>query len=632
MKTKYRKWINPLFIGTTVSLFLMILWAERLTVPVISDETTTMANAAWLTGYDWSLMVASLGGLYYRYGQSLLTIPFFQIFSNPEMIYRMSMILQAVIQVSIIPVIYLICKRHLQMQSEKMAVLYGMAVCFVPSMALYVFYYRGDFLLGVLPWYVLLALLESMKAVNQGKKGQQILWTILAILFTMLSYAAHTRGIIVIIALLLTVIILRLAEKKKTIYWPVFFIILLLLAALDYEFGSVLKNALYSIGGLNANSLESTDVKGYFTFFSYTALKDLVMICLSWLYTLLVSTQGLVGIGVVVGIWGLIHVVYDRKVMTLQEKTIVLFSMLIFSGYYAAGALFFRGTYIAAQSGELEKRIDRLLYDRYAICGAGMIIFVALYALCTKKNWLKWKNKLLCLIGLGGITFVWIKKILPIAVKYKGYIYNTIILNTFQKIEKSSQILSGHSYSKTGLVLISILGIGIMISILLISISRSKKMPYVLLAIVLVSDLVLIQVNYIKIRKASNDYVTEATHNVVQFMQQFEDEVTGEFPYILKGGLSGIKIQFYQSQLMSYKMFGKKQEEQVNADNYFIISKHDDIDMTWYNHDYYLFDDFDYENADYDIIYVKGEQLKEKMEQLGYTMVKYEKSAVESFY
>ena len=46
--------------------------------------------------------------------------------------------------------------------------------------------------------------------------------------------------------------------------------------------------------------------------------------------------------------------------------------------------------------------------------------------------------------------------------------------------------------------------------------------------------------------------------------------------------------------------------------------------MTWYNQDYYLFDDFDYENADYDIIYVKGEQLKEKMEQLGYTMVKYE--------
>ena len=632
MKTKYRKWINPLFIGTTVSLFLMILWAVRLTVPVISDETTTMANAAWLTGYDWSLMVASLGGLYYRYGQSLLTIPFFQIFSNPEMIYRMSMILQAVIQVSIIPVIYLICKRHLQMQSEKMAVLYGMAVCFVPSMALYVFYYRGDFLLGVLPWYVLLALLESMKAVKEEKKGQQILWTTLAILFTMLSYAAHTRGIIVIIALLLTVIILRLAEKKRTIYWPAFFIILLLLATLDYEFGSVLKNALYSIGGLNANSLESTDVKGYFTFFSYTALKDLVMICLSWLYTLLVSTQGLVGIGVVVGIWGLIHIIYDKKVMTIQEKTAILFSMLIFSGYYVAGALFFRGTYIAARSGALEKRIDRLLYDRYAICGAGMIIFVALYALCTKRNWLKWKSKLLCLIGLGGVTFVWIKKIFPVAVKYKGYIYNTIILNTFQKIEKPSQILSGHSYSKTGLVLISILGIGIMISILLISISRSKKMSYVLLAIVLVSDLVLIQVNYIKIRKASNDYVTEATHDVVQFMQQFEDEVTGEFPYILKGGLSGIKIQFYQSQLMSYKMFGKKQEEQVNTDNYFIISKHDDIDMTWYNQDYYLFDDFDYENADYDIIYVKGEQLKEKMEQLGYTMVKYEKSAVEPFY
>ena len=75
---------------------------------------------------------------------------------------------------------------------------------------------------------------------------------------------------------------------------------------------------------------------------------------------------------------------------------------------------------------------------------------------------------------------------------------------------------------------------------------------------------------------------------------------------------------------MNYKMFGKKQEEQVNTDNYFIISAKDDIDLTWYEDDYYLFEAFDYKNADYDIVYDKGKQLKEKLEQLGYRMIKYD--------
>ena len=139
----------------------------------------------------------------------------------------------------------------------------------------------------------------------------------------------------------------------------------------------------------------------------------------------------------------------------------------------------------------------------------------------------------------------------------------------------------------------------------------------------LISDLVLIQINFVKVRKASNNYVVQATENVVDFMQQFENDVADEFPYILKGGLSGVKIQFYQSQLMSYKMFGKNQEEILQATDYFIISKHGNIDQTWYQDDYYMFKDFDYQNAKYDIVYVKGEKLKTKMEQLGYKMTKY---------
>ena len=198
------------------AVFIIVIgYALFLSVPVISDETTTMANAAWLAGYDWDLMVAALGGYYYRFGQAFLTVPFFTFLKDPAMIYRLSMVLQAMIQVSIVPVVYAICRRHLRVKSEVLAVLLGAAVCFVPPMTLYVYYYRGDFLLGVLPWYVLLAFLETMRADGEGKSGKKILWTILAVLFSVFSYSAHTRGIVVLLALLIAAILVRVFWKRK---------------------------------------------------------------------------------------------------------------------------------------------------------------------------------------------------------------------------------------------------------------------------------------------------------------------------------------------------------------------------------------------------------------------------------
>ncbi len=706
---------NIYLIGVTVLAgMVLIAMACRLTVPVISDETTTMANAAWLGGYDWHLMVISLGGLYYRFGQALLTVPFFTFLDDPDMIYRLSMILQALIQVSTIPVVYVICMRHLSVKSEKLAALMGAAVCLVPSIALYVFYYRGDFLLSVLPWYVLLSFLEAMRAAKEGKRLRRILWTITsialyvfyyrgdfllsvlpwyvllsfleamraakegkrlrrilwtitAVFFATYSYTAHTRGIIVLIALLMTAIAVRIFLKQKSLSWTVLIGIGVVCFAVDSCTGQMLKDALYSMSGLNANAIESTDMKSYFSIFSYDMIKDLFMLSLSWLHTLIVSGHGFVLIGTVAsGMILLKTLIHRNGDATDNEFVLVLFCLLVFFGYYAVGALFFKGTYLAFATGALTKRVDRLLYDRYAICGAGMVVFVALYTLCIRRDWLKWKSKAFCIISaLGvffiwfqkilplaakykgylyntiilntfqkikapkskafciisalGVFFIWFQKILPLAAKYKGYLYNTIILNTFQKIKAPEKIMWGQKYGREALLAISFLGIGLMIAILAISFIKKKWMPYLLLGVVLFSDLILIQVNYVKVRKATNDYTVEATADVVDFMQEFEEKITPEYPYVLKGKLSGIKIQFYQSQLMNYQMFGKEQEEELGFDDYFIISAHDDIDLTWYEDDYYLFEDFDYENAEYDVVYVKGESLMKRLEQLGYS-------------
>ncbi len=613
-----------IFFATAFTGIILLIMAWQLTVPVISDETITMANAAWLNGYDWQMMIASLGGFYYRFGQALLTLPFFHFLKEPEMIYRCSMMLQALIHVSIVPVVYIILIRHMRMRNKNLAALLSMVPCFVPALVLYLFYYRGDFLLSVLPWYVLLAFLETMHAEQDGKNGRRIVWTVVLSFFAVYSYTAHTRGIIVLIALVITAFFVHIFLKRKSVFWCVFVGTGIIFMFADFLTGKILKSALYSLGGIGANSLETGNMGNLFSIFSYDAIKDFFMICLSWMHTLIISNQGLVLIGAFTSLFVLGRAFTNKGRKDSEiEKIVIIFCVLIFFGYYVAGALYARGSYLELYKGILTRRSDRLLYDRYAICGAGMIIFVALYGLCVRKDWLKWKGKLFCGFGALVVFLIWFKKILPTAVKYPGYLYNTIILNTFQKIEDPSKVMWGQPYSREGLLAITALGLGLMAAILLISFMKKRWMPYLLLGVVLVSDLALIRVNYAKVRKATNDYTVDATAEVVDFMQEFESEITEEYPYILKGGLSGIKIQFYQSQLMNYRMFGKNQEAQLNLDNYFIISAHDDINLTWYEDDYYLFEDYDYAHAEYDVVYVKGDALKDKMEELGYDMRKY---------
>lgn len=645
-RIKNRKEITA---ATLVSAVFLGVLAGQLTVPVISDETVTMANAAWVTGRDWSLMIAHLGGPYYRFVQALMTVPLFAFLDDPAAIYRISMILQALIHVTTVPVVYRICRRHLHMSSAGLAALLGMAVCFVPSIALYVLYYRGDYLLCVLPWYVLLFLLETVRAVEEGRKGRRILFSLLAVLCCALAYMAHTRGIVLILALVICAGILWLLTRQKSLHWPVCIGAAAVSVLVDQKISGTLKQALYSLSGVNSNAFESTDMGGYLNIFSAQALKDLLMLCLSWLNTLVVTTQGLVLIG------GVALVVFCRKlgkeprkgrfsvysdgslaeregadalptqapVIRLEEKITALFTFLVFSGYYAVGALYFKGTYLSLATGELTRRSDRLLYDRYSVCGAGMLVFFALYVLCCHREWLTGKVRIVCIVLAAALFALFLWKFLPIVVKYPGYVYNTITLNTFQIIHKPAKILSGMKYGRTALIAACLLGLGLMAAVLLVSMFQKKRMPFALLVLVLLSDLLLILVNYGKVRKASDDYVCQATQEVTAFLQEMEDAVPEEYPYVLKGGLSGVKIQYYQSQLMDYQLFGKKQEEALGLTDYFIISKQGDIDLTWYEEDYYLFADFDYENAGYDIVYVKGEALAERLEELGYTMIRY---------
>ncbi len=611
-----------LVVGIIFTWLYLIAYALPLTVPVISDETVTMANGAYLAGYDWSYMIAACGGLYYKYIQALMTAPLFWLCRDPEMVYRLTMVMHALLHGSIVWIVYVIGVRHLRIKKKEIAVLLGIVACLVPANVLYAYYSRGDVLLGIFPWYVLACFLETVRACEENKRGKCVLFTALAIIFSVLSYMAHTRGIIVIIALFMTAVLVRLFMKRKSLSWATVAVFCVLMLCADHFMGNALKSALYAVGGANANTVESTNMTAFFDIFSLSTMKALIMLCISWLYTLFSSTYGLVLVGLFVSLLFVVHIFYKKEYLTCEEKITALFGLLIFAGYFLVGVLFFKGIFTELSSGALEKRSDRMVYDRYAVCGISILIFLAVYVLALKTHWLGWKNKALCMLSGCGIAAVFFWKIQPLITKYPGYLYNTIILNTFQKIEDAWSIMTGAVYNGCALVLLAVLAfIGMLIFFWM---SGKGRAVVYMLALIIAGEACLVHVNYLKIRKSTNDAVVESTNDVVSYLRSV-DAVTAEFPYVLKGGTSGTKIQYYQAQLMNYKLFGKRQEKQLDAEEFFIVSAGGDIDLTWYEDDYYLFDDFDYANAAYDIVYVKGDSLKDKMESLGHKMRKYDR-------
>lgn len=608
-----------------VTVILLVAYALQLSVPVIGDETVTMANGAILAGYDWSLMVAATGGRYYKYLQPLLMAPLFKWMNAPEMIYRTAMCIHALLQASVMVVAYVIGRRYLRIKNEKICILLSMAACLVPALILYSYYFRGDVLLGIFPWDVLALFLETMRAEKEGRKLRRLLCTALAVLFSVFSYMAHTRGIVVILALLLAAFVICIFGKCRSLNWGVLAILLVVLLWADMSIGGDFRNALYSVGGVKANTVSSMDMRSYFDLFSWTSIKGMIMLCISWMFTLFSTTYGLALVGIFVSFIILIRgYLLKSAAFTEEEKAVAVFGFAVFIGYFLVGALFFKGIYTELSSRALTQRSDRLLYDRYAICGCGILIYLALYGLICKKDWIKCKGKIVCMsTGLLIIVlFFW--KPVHLVTKYPGYLYNTIVLATFQKIDDAASILTGICYDKTALALCAAFAFVTFVILFIVSGIPRKWMSYVILGGVLACEFLLIQVNFTKVRKATNDWVLESTADVVDFMRELEPEVADEFPYVLKRGPSGVKIQFYQSQLMSYKMFKKKKLEEVNSDSYFIISEHGDIALENCEEECYLFEDFDYDTAKYDIVYVKGGALKEKLEKLGFQMIKYE--------
>lgn len=377
----------------TLSL-IMIFFVKTL---FLSDELGTFANAAWVSGEEWSKFLS--GKLaYYKYGQAMLYVPLFLISDNPIFIYRGALIINALI-ISFIPVIaYYLVKHAFEIYSIRCKVCIALIIGFFPANILWSKSVINDTMLLTIPWIILLIFYKFFTCQENRKTGTICMLTLA--LVSAYAYSVHSRGIVIVLASTFTVLWLKVFCNKKRI-WPFFAVLTLLLVA-DYFISTYFKYSIWGQTNLN-NTLEySIEKFDLYKVFSWNGIKNIIRVLAGWLYSITISTLGLFWIG----IYGCIIFLHELKCkMELKSyKTcFLIFSILILIGSMGMGILYFSNATYDIVYNHSGNRLDRFIYTRYTACGTGPFLLIGLLTLYEKKI-----SKLLGLIIISSqvITFL----------------------------------------------------------------------------------------------------------------------------------------------------------------------------------------------------------------------------------
>lgn len=593
-----------------VSLAFLLFYGLRLATPAVSDEIGTMSNTAFLTGYDWSTYNRSAGNFYYKYFQALLYIPFFLLIKNPFTRYRAIMALHAALM-SLVPVIaYTVACDYLKVDTKK-AVWMGLAVGTIPAAILNAQCARADMLLIVLPWMTLLALLRSFDAADKRNERRVIRCSILAAFFAVAAYMSHTRGIVVLIAALLLIYGLLLVRKVRIVNSPAFLITSAVLLVLDKLISAYLKKHVWPYGAGHA-SFEAFDFAALKLIFTPAGLKSMVKLVVGWAFSALTSTYGLVAVGVAAFVLVLLYSIRKKYDITLQELIVVCFGGLNFLGNTALGLLFFFKPLHSFFLGKSTLRGDRVIYGRYMASGFGVICLIALYTLLCRKEWLNRKGKAALLILDAGVLAVFMWKV---AETLQGATIKT------RNITELCTFLTKDSPGKTSGVFSNITGdllyagcAGLIAFLVLICFSIGKRSAFLLAAVVVLVNAVNLDICFNKVSYALEKNIHPSAQEIYEVFDDLS-ELDEEYRNVYLG--KGLYIQRYQMELTEFKVFNRKMPELLELENEFLILKNGAPEAD--NSDLYLLKNLEKLNGDFSV-YVKGEELKRELEEMGYTL------------
>ncbi len=655
-KTIAKSDVTVCLILYAVCICFLGLQALRLNTPPVVDEIGTLANTAHMTGYDWSECIVSMQRRgddavgYYKIGIALLYYPAFLLLKNPFWVYKVCIFINMAL-ISLISVFaYKIIKRHLLpaanitnhtfITDTLIPALIALAVALLPSVNLQSMYAKSEPLLILLPWPIVYCMLESMYAENVEPASRGIIYPVAAAFFSVYAYMAHTRGLVLIIALFLTNLIIHVARKRPLFKWVPYIVSTAVFLVIERVLSQYFRQKVYLYGTQNTSMANAGlgALKNLFTVQGLTAFGRLIA---GWLYNVMVSSYGMIIIGLLISICLFFRVFRLRRKAEpgnesfdagCRKMTVLsVFALLNFCGSFAMGALFFFRPIYAFFTGESMVRADRLLYGRYTLCGVGMLVLIALFYLIYRKDVMKLRTRIAAAAVYVIVFVLFLTQVSPFIDGHTANARYFISLCTFMKYPYPGETTQVIENMCEALRQAGLLAFAVFIFLLIMTSDLTKKRRQTLANVLsctatgcaIVYCMAITAVNFVNARQARDSFIMGRVYEPAKFLNDIAEhtEVEKKYPYVLTD-YANIGVKHFQPAAFAYR-FGSKQTKLAGMDNIFIVSRSGGFLEDYFDDDYYLFDDFDYDRGYGNIVYVKGDKLASELESAGYHMTEY---------
>lgn len=591
-------------------LLLTGIPALMLHVNTTVDEMGTLASAALMTGRNWHVGVISGGGYYYKYGQAFIWVLPYLIFQDTVLVYKAASFMNAVFMSTTPVIAYYISRRYLKIEKEISAALLSAAAAFIGDVMFQSLYLRGDNMLIVLNWVCALMLLNALNADSERKRT---LYSVLLSFFAVYAFACHSRGVVAVIAVVMTVFIIQFFGKKKYIRYIPFLGSMAGFLVIDKVLQRFFKHAIWGNQAAHATGLSKDSI---LLLFKKSGIKTYIKMAVGWLFNSFTPTMGLACVGLLACLVILILVIRRSNKITKEEGILAVFGILSYAGSFVLGTVFFEKHVHKNFTGRTSVRIDRIVYDRYICCAFGILCLMAVYVLIWRKDIFGIRSRI-ATIGIYGavlavfavITAPWLNG-QSFVRKYMG------ILCTFVKTGKGITF-KGENVSQ-GILLLGIVIFAVFLLLMLLSL---KKRAWQICTVVLTCSILLYGYNVVHITLREDTARINRIKSVVTFVDSLGD-LYEDYPIIWNDKTAGPQ-KSYQVLLRDYDLMTAKYQDFADTDNMLIIAGKLPSPENLSEGSYFTFDDINYEKERKDIVYVKGEELKEKLESMGFSMTAY---------
>ena len=550
------------------ALLLRIIYIGKVHGPIVyADEMGYWGHAANMTGNTWAGVMNGMP--WYACGYSFVLWPIFILQSDMSTMYRMAVILNAVLGIMSFLLAYKIIKK---VKFASGSVLLTAIMSFtVTSYSAYVFHTYvawSETLLSFLIWlifYEIISLEEVPKCWKSVLLGVTVGY----------SYMVHNRMLAVVAAVLLTQLVLLYYKKINKVNMLWFVVPLAAVICIDALAKGILKdlvqdNVMLQQMGLHvsfskANTL-SAQISKFLQIFSLIGLKRFMINVAGQIWQMLSATYLLAGVGIFFCVKRLQEAVKKSERLSLYLLPVmsVFFTLMM-------TALFFIDEDYSVRSNGSSIRIDTIFYGRYNDIFVGILILMAFECLLIHAEIKYWYRNITVL----GLIYLLVAIVMHCSLKGIEKVYLNIVsaisIHMFHWLGEFSV------WKCTGIALAVFV-----ICLLMSSIKLRKKIGNTMICILIVVLFLATALKCMRLTiKGENDY-TQQYAEIFDFLHQNTE--AGEPVFTFAAGKFAYDLQ---TRLVNRPVIsiGPDQIDCVGEQHFIVMSEQEYIDFEGVEYD-----------------------------------------------